>query len=79
MCHGHEALARDADHHEGGRLRRAPAHCGHGYRRRRFGDREGWVRRLEEYQRDLEQELADVSDVIKRLREEKPEPQPVRI
>jgi hypothetical protein len=28
--------------------------------------------RLEEYQRDLEQELADVADLIKRLKEEKP-------
>jgi hypothetical protein len=79
MCHPPKAFARDADYQEGGRLGRPPAHCGHGYRRRRFGNREDWVRRLEEYQRDLEQELADVSDVIKRLREEKPEAQPVRI
>jgi hypothetical protein len=28
--------------------------------------------RLEEYQRDLEQELADVADLIKRLKEEGP-------
>ncbi|HEX7255996.1 MAG TPA: hypothetical protein VF236_08735 [Gaiellaceae bacterium] len=27
------------------------------------------LERLEEYQRDLEQELADVSDLIKRLRD----------
>jgi hypothetical protein len=45
-----------------------------GRRLRRFGNREDWLRRLEEHQRDLEQELADVADVIKRLREEKPEP-----
>jgi hypothetical protein len=32
-------------------------------------DRERVLERLEEYQRDLEQELADVSDLIKRLRE----------
>jgi hypothetical protein len=53
----------------------------HGHRRhgrhgfRRFGNREEWLDRLERYQRDLEQELADVSDVIKRLREGKPAPQ----
>jgi hypothetical protein len=49
-------------------------------RGRRFGNREDWLRRLEEHQRDLEQELADVTDVLKRLREEAPaEPQTVRI
>jgi hypothetical protein len=53
-------------------------HRGHG-RRGRFGNREDWFRRLEAYQRDLEQELADVSDVLKRLREERSEPQTVRI
>jgi hypothetical protein len=51
----------------------------HGHRHRgrrgfrRFGNREEWLERLERYQRDLEQELADVSDVIKRLREGKPQ------
>jgi hypothetical protein len=46
---------------------------GHGRRfgRRRF-DREAMLPRLEEYQRDLEQELADVAELIKRLRQEKP-------
>jgi hypothetical protein len=40
---------------------------------RRHGLGRGWynrdkvLERLEEYQRDLEQELADVSDLIKRL------------
>lgn len=48
--------------------------------RRRFGRRSGvgqrWyepervLERLEEYQRDLEQELADVADLIKRLKQE---------
>jgi hypothetical protein len=28
--------------------------------------------RLEQYQRDLEQELADVADLIRRLKEERP-------
>ena len=56
-------------------------HFGHGgcgpRGRRRFPDREEWLRRLEEYQRDLEQEVADVADLIKRLREEQPQPQTV--
>jgi hypothetical protein len=45
----------------------------HGRRRhqrglgRRWYDRENVLERLESYQRDLEQELADVSDLIKRL------------
>ena len=60
----------------------------HGHRRhgrhgfRRFGNREEWLDRLEQYQRDLEQELADVSDLITRLRAGEqpggtPEPQSV--
>ena len=46
----------------------------HGRRRhyrglgRRWYDRENVLERLENYQRDLEQELADVSDLITRLR-----------
>ena len=52
----------------------------HGRRGRSFGSSEDWVRRLEAYQRDLEQELADVSDVIRRLKEggqeTRAEPQP---
>ena len=34
---------------------------------------EDFLRRLEEYRRDLEEELADISDLIRRLKEEKPE------
>ena len=65
MCHG-------GRHH----------HHGFGFGRRgfgRFGNREEWLERLEHYRRNLEQELADVSDLIKRLQEEKPmaEPQSV--
>ncbi len=45
-----------------------------GRRRGRLGarwyERERVLERLEEYRRDLEQELADVSDLIARLREE---------
>jgi hypothetical protein len=48
----------------------------HGRRFRRFGNREEWLQRLEEYQRDLEQELADVADVLRRLKEE---PEPARV
>jgi hypothetical protein len=44
---------------------------GRGLGRRRF-DREGMLPRLEEYQKDLEQELADVADLIKRLKEQQP-------
>lgn len=43
-------------------------HRGFGRGYRRFPNREEWLRRLEEYQRDLEQEIADVADVIKHLR-----------
>jgi len=35
--------------------------------------REEWVRRLEEYQKDLEQEAADVADLIRRLKTNQPE------
>ena len=51
----------------------------HGHRHRRGGsrlgarfyERERVLERLENYQRDLEQELADVSDLIQRLKETK--------
>jgi hypothetical protein len=36
----------------------------------RFYARESVLERLDEYQRDLEQELADVADLLKRLRAE---------
>ena len=56
----------------------------HGRRRHQRGlglrwyDRENVLERLENYQRDLEQELADVSDLITRLRagEQSGQPQP---
>jgi hypothetical protein len=35
---------------------------------KRWYDRENVLERLESYQRDLEQELADVSDLIQRLK-----------
>ena len=39
----------------------------------RFYEPERVLERLEEYQRDLEQELADVADLIKRLKESQPQ------
>ena len=43
----------------------------------RWYERDNVLERLEQYQRDLEQELADVADLIGRLRsEQKPETQP---
>ena len=63
MCHE----GRHHHHHHGRR----------GFRR--FGNREQWLERLERYQRDLEQELADVSDVIRRLQESGPRPETVKL
>ena len=49
----------------------------HGHRRRfhrglgrRWYDRENVLERLESYQRDLEQELADLDDLIRHLRDD---------
>ena len=54
--------------------------CGpRGLGRGRFPNREEWLRALEEYQRDLEQETADVADLIRRLREEQPQPEPTQV
>jgi hypothetical protein len=53
-------------HHRRHRHRGFRRHHGLG---RGWYDREKVLERLEEYQRDLEQELADVSDLIKRLQE----------
>jgi len=39
---------------------------------RRFPSREEWLRKLEEHQRDLEQEIADVADVIRHLKGNQP-------
>ena len=52
-----------------GRHRRGRGRCAPGFGERRFPSREEWLRALEEYQRDLEQEVADFADVIRRLRE----------
>ena len=37
---------------------------------RRIPNREEWLRRLEEYQKDLEQEIADIADLIRRLKDD---------
>jgi hypothetical protein len=55
-------------------------HRHRGFRRHRglgrgWYDREKVLDRLEDYQRDLEQELADVSDLIKRLKAGDQEPE----
>ena len=49
-------------HHHQGRRR--------GFRGRRFPNRQELLARLESHQRDLEQELADVADLIAHLRDE---------
>jgi DNA-binding response OmpR family regulator len=46
--------------------------CGPGFHGR-VPNRDELLRRLEEYQKDLEQEVADVADLIRHLREEKTE------
>jgi hypothetical protein len=46
----------------------------HGMRRGRYPSPEQWLERLEDYQRDLEQEAANVAELIRRLKEaQKPE------
>jgi hypothetical protein len=49
--------------------------CGPDFGPRRYPNREEWLRSLEEYQKDLEQEVADIADLIRRLREERKEEQ----
>ena len=45
----------------------------HGFGRGRVPNAEQLLERLEEHQRDLEQEVADVADLIRRLQEHRPE------
>lgn len=64
----------------GGRRHGHHGHHGHGFGggRWQFGpfergwrpNREEWLRRLEEHQKDLEQRVADVADLIRRLKEQ---------
>jgi len=59
-------------------------HHRHGYGRGRlhfrrpFPNRQELLERLESYQRDLEQELADIADLFDHLRDSK-EPQPQQL
>ena len=57
-------------------------HHGHhgrrrGFRGRRFPSAEQWLEQLEEYQRDLEQETANVAELVRRLRENERKSEPV--
>jgi hypothetical protein len=45
----------------------------HGLGRGRVPNAEQLLQKLEERQRDLEQEVADVADLIRRLKEQRPE------
>ncbi len=45
----------------------------HGFGRGRVPNADQLLQQLEEHQRDLEQEVADVADLIRRLKEERPE------
>ena len=60
-----------------------PRHRYGGYGRLRFHrpfpNRQELLERLEAYQRDLEQEVADVADLIEHLRDETPPQQPEQI
>ncbi len=42
---------------------------------RPFPNRQALLERLEAYQRDLEQEVADIADLIEHLRDKTPQPQ----
>jgi len=52
--------------------RQGHGRCGQ-FGRRRFPNSEELLKALEEHQRDLEQEVADVADLIRRLKEQQPE------
>jgi hypothetical protein len=52
---------------------------GRGWGRYRYPSSEELLQQLEEHQRDLEQEVADVADLIRRLREGRQEEQPAAI
>jgi hypothetical protein len=55
-------------------------HRGFGRARLRYPNRDELLSSLEEHQKDLEQEVADVADLIRRLREEQqPQEQPATI
>ncbi len=43
---------------------------------RPFPNRQELLERLEAYQRDLEQEVVDIADLIEHLRDKSPQPEP---
>ncbi len=47
-------------------------HRGRGFRSGRYPNAEELLQKLEEYQKDLEQETADVADLVRRLKEGRP-------
>jgi hypothetical protein len=49
---------------------------GHRFRGRRIPNREQLLKALEERQKDLEEEIADIHDLLRRLREEGTTPSP---
>ena len=51
--------------------------CGHGGRR--FPTSEELLSALEEHQKDLEQEVADVAELIRRLKQQQAEAQPATV
>ena len=52
-------------------------HRGRGFRHRSYPTPEEWLERLEEHQQDLEQETANVAELIRRLQTgEQPRPVP---
>ncbi len=62
-------------------MRHGPRHhggprCGSRRMERFSVNREEWLERLEEHQRDLEQRTADVADLIKRLKTDPAPPEP---
>ena len=52
---------------------------GRGRARHRYPSSEELLQQLEEHQRDLEQEVADVADLIRRLREGQQAEQPATV
>jgi hypothetical protein len=68
LMNEHSLLRKEVNMHGHRHFRGRPGFRGH----RRFPSREEWLRRLEKYQRDLEQELADVADVIRHLQGDQP-------
>ena len=63
-------MHRSHHHHHGG------PRCGRRRMDRFPGNRDEWLARLEDYQRDLEQRTADVADLIRRLRTDPPDAAP---